>query len=151
MMKRFLTKLATKIRHHLYSLYYTCFSYGRSFLILFVCLWAGNFLSMLMPIVIPGSIIGLLILFFLLTFQLIPTHWVQCGCTLFTRYMTILFIPAAMGIMDNYIYLIHSWAPIIIGSISSTLIVMVFIGWLTQHLHNRFQPSINDKTEQEKP
>lgn len=135
-MKHFLVRHAT-MRHRLKSLYFTLFSYGRSFMILFICLWIGNFISSILPIVIPGSIIGLLILFFLLTFQLIPSRWVRNGCNLFMRYMTILFIPAAMGIMDNYIYLIHSWVPILISSIVSTFVVMIFVGWLTQRLLTR--------------
>lgn len=151
-MKHFLAKNAT-LRHRCYSLYCTLFCYARSLLILFVCLWVGNFLSMLLPILIPGSIIGLLILFFLLVFQIIPSTWVRNGCNLFMRYMTILFVPAAMGIIDNYVYLLNSWAPIIIGSLASTFIIMVFIGWLTQRLHSRALPaidnSINDNTKGE--
>lgn len=145
-MKHFLAKHAT-MRHRLYSLYYTCFNYGRSFLILFICLWVGNLISMILPITIPGSIIGLLILFFLLVFQLVPSRWVRNGCNLFMRYMTILFIPAAMGIIDNYVYLIHSWVPILIGSVISTFIVMIFIGWLTQNLHSRSLPPIDHSSE----
>lgn len=147
-MKHFLTRRAT-IRHRLFSLYYTLFSYGRSFLILFLCLWVGNFISKILPIAIPGSIIGLLILFFLLAFQLIPTRWVRNGCNLFMRYMTILFIPAAMGIMDNYVNLINGWAPILISSIASTFIVMLFVGWLTQHLHQRSKPIVNHTMNKE--
>lgn len=125
----------------------TTLNYIRSFVILFVCLWIGNFISDLLPVTIPGSIIGLLLLFFLLSFQLIPSIWVQCGCSLFMRYMMVLFIPAAMGIMDNYIYLVDDWMPIIIGSIASTLIVMVFIGWLAQVLYT--QPSKQNQPSQE--
>lgn len=144
-MRHFLARHST-IRHRLLSFYYTLFSYGRSFFILFICLWVGNLLSLLLPITIriPGSIIGLLILFFLLAFQLIPSRWVKNGCNLFMRYMTILFIPAAMGIMDNYIYLVHSWAPILIGCIASTFIVMIFVGWLTQHLNSRNLSSVDN-------
>ncbi|WP_392551185.1 CidA/LrgA family protein [Orbus wheelerorum] len=145
-MKHFLARHAT-MRHRVYSLYYTTFNYGRSFLILFICLWVGNFISTLLPITIPGSILGLLILFFMLVFQLIPSRWIRNGCNLFMRYMTILFIPAAMGIMDNYIYLIESWVPILVASIASTFIVMLFIGWLTQHLHSRSLPPINDPAD----
>lgn len=142
-MKHFFAKHAT-LRHRCYSLYYTLYFYGRSLLILFICLQLGNMISFSIGINIPGSIIGLLILFFLLVFQLIPSTWVRCGCNLFMRHMTILFIPAAMGIMDNYIYVIHSWAPLIIGSLASTFIIMIFIGWLTQNLHSRSLPAIDN-------
>ncbi|XKM12714.1 CidA/LrgA family protein [Orbaceae bacterium ac157xtp] len=150
-MKHFLAKRAT-MRHRYYSFYYTAFSYIRSFVILFLCLWFGEFISNLLPITIPGSIIGLLTLFFLLIFQLIPTRWIKNGCNLLMRYMMLLFIPAAMGIMDNYVYVIDSWAPIIIGCIASTFIVMLFVGWLTQSLHSRSLPEIttDEYKEEEK-
>lgn len=135
-MKHFLSRHAT-IKHRVYSLYYTLFSYVRAIAILAICLWVGNAISQLLPIMIPGSIIGLLLLFFLLTFQLIPGRWVRNGCNLFMKYMTILFVPAAMGIMDNYGLLLNNWAPILIGSIVSTFVVLLFTGWLMQFLENR--------------
>lgn len=135
-MKHFLAKHAT-IKHRLYSLYYTLFSYGRGLLILTLSLWAGNFISLRLPIMIPGSIIGLLILFFLLAFQIIPTCWIKNSCNLFMRYMTLLFIPAAMGIMDNYTLLLNNWVPIIFGSIGSSLLVLLLTAWLTEKLHNK--------------
>lgn len=38
--------------------------YLRAFVLIYACLYAGIFLSSLLPIAIPGSIIGMLILFF---------------------------------------------------------------------------------------
>ncbi|MCX8578656.1 CidA/LrgA family protein [Gilliamella sp. B2717] len=150
-MKHFLAKHAT-IKHRLYSLYYSLFSYGRGLLILTLSLWVGNFISQLLPIMIPGSIIGLLTLFFLLAFQIIPTRWIKNSCNLFMRYMTLLFIPAAMGIMDNYTLLLNNWLPIIFGSIGSSLLVLLLTAWLTEKLHKKtaknFDLSDNNK---EKP
>ncbi|QIQ22113.1 CidA/LrgA family protein [Zophobihabitans entericus] len=135
-MKHWLSHKSTP-KHRLYSLYYVLFAYVRAFLIIILCLWAGNLLSYILPIMIPGSILGLLILFFLMSFQIIPTKWVKCGCQLFMRYMMILFVPAAMGIMDNYYLLLFSFMPIILGSLGSTLIVLLLVGYLTQYLHTR--------------
>lgn len=150
-MKHFLAKHAT-IKHRLYSLYYSLFSYGRGLLILTLSLWVGNFISQLLPIMIPGSIIGLLTLFFLLAFQIIPTRWIKNSCNLFMRYMTLLFIPAAMGIMDNYTLLLNNWLPIIFGSIGSSMLVLLLTAWLTEKLHKKtaknFDLSDNNK---EKP
>ncbi|WP_392565332.1 CidA/LrgA family protein [Utexia brackfieldae] len=113
------------------------FCYARALLIIILCLWAGSFVSTLLPIMIPGSILGLLILFFLLSFQLIPSHWIKEGCNLFMRYMTVLFIPAGMGIMDTYTLLFDNFLPIVIGCLASTIIVLLLIGYLTQYLHRR--------------
>lgn len=37
--------------------------YLRAFILIYACLYAGIFLASLLPITIPGSIIGMLILF----------------------------------------------------------------------------------------
>ncbi|MWN05272.1 CidA/LrgA family protein [Gilliamella sp. Pas-s95] len=151
-MKHFLAKHAT-IKHRLYSFYYTAFSYGRGLLVLTLCLWAGNIISKLLPIMIPGSIIGLLILFFLLAFQLIPTCWIKNSCNLFMRYMTLLFVPAAMGIMDNYSLLLQNWIPIIFGCVGGTLVVLLFTAFLTEYFHKTVpQNSIeSQKNEDNQP
>ncbi|MDF7667730.1 CidA/LrgA family protein [Orbaceae bacterium ESL0727] len=133
-MKHFLARHAT-IKHRLYSFYYTLYSYARGLIILTLCLWCGNLLSYILPITIPGSIIGLLMLFFLLVFQLIPTSWIKHSCNLFMRYMTLLFIPAAMGIMDSYSLLLQNWAPIIISCLASSLIVLILIAKLTERVY----------------
>lgn len=148
-MKHFLAKHAT-VKHRLHSLYYTLFSYGRGLIILTLCLWAGNILSELLPIMIPGSIIGLLILFFLLAFQLIPTCWIKNSCNLFMRYMTVLFIPAAMGIMDNYALLLKNWVPIIFASVGGSFIVLLLTAYLTEFLHKPEKSSLHQTPNEEK-
>ena len=133
-MKHFLNKHAT-IKHRLYSLYYTLFSYGRGLLVLTICLLCGNLISHLLPIMIPGSIIGLLILFFLLALHIIPVCWVKNSCSFFMRYMMVLFIPAAVGIMDNYPLFMENWVPIVIGCIGGSVIVLLFTAFLTEHIY----------------
>ena len=152
-MKHFLAKHAT-IKHRLYSLYYTLFSYGRGLILLTLCLWVGNIISKIIPIMIPGSIIGLLLLFFLLAFQLIPTCWIKNSCNLFMRYMTVLFIPAAMGIMDNYSLLLENWIPIIFSTVGGSLIVLIFTAFLTENFQKKISSqkrTILSKDQEKQP
>lgn len=109
--------------------------YLRAFALIWAFLWLGNHVSTWLPITIPGSIVGLLLLFFGLSFQLIQPKWVQPGCSLFMKYMTLLFIPAAMGIMKYYPLLFAHFAQIIISCVVSSAIVLIFVGKLTQTLH----------------
>ncbi|OCG03251.1 hypothetical protein A9G12_07740 [Gilliamella sp. wkB112] len=130
-------------------MYYTFFSYGRGLIVLTLFLWAGNIISKILPIMIPGSIIGLLILFFSLAFQLIPTCWIKNSCNLFMRYMTVLFIPAAMGIMDNYSLLIDNWVPIIFSCIGGSIIVLFFTAFFTEYLHKANRKKTTELTNKE--
>ncbi|OCG11400.1 hypothetical protein A9G14_08605 [Gilliamella apicola] len=130
------------------------FSYGRGLIILTLCLWVGNIISKIIPIMIPGSIIGLLLLFFLLAFQLIPTCWIKNSCNLFMRYMTVLFIPAAMGIMDNYSLLLENWIPIIFSTVGGSLIVLIFTAFLTENFQKKISSqkrTILSKDQEKQP
>ena len=57
----------------------TGWRYLRAFLILYLCLFAGNIIAVLLPFSVPGSIVGRLLLFVLLALQIVPAHWVQPG------------------------------------------------------------------------
>ncbi|VEC28405.1 Antiholin-like protein LrgA [Klebsiella pneumoniae] len=65
--------------------------YLRAFVLIYACLYAGIFIAGLLPITIPGSIIGMLILFVLLALQIMPPQWVNPGCNILIRYMALLF------------------------------------------------------------
>lgn len=51
--------------------------YLRAFVLIYACLYAGIFIASLLPVTIPGSIIGMLILFVLLALQILPAKWVN--------------------------------------------------------------------------
>ncbi len=55
--------------------------YLRAFVLIYACLYAGIFIASLLPVTIPGSIIGMLILFVLLALQILPAKWVNPGCS----------------------------------------------------------------------
>jgi Putative effector of murein hydrolase LrgA len=69
--------------------------YLRAFVLIYACLYAGIWLASLLPITIPGSIIGMLLMFVLLALQILPAKWVNPGCVLLIRYMALLFVPMA--------------------------------------------------------
>ncbi|WP_411015442.1 CidA/LrgA family protein, partial [Salmonella sp. s51992] len=74
----------------------------RACVLIYACLYAGIAIAALLPITIPGSIIGMLILFVLLAFQILPAKWVQPACNLLIRYMALLFVPIGGGVMQYW-------------------------------------------------
>lgn len=119
------------------SILFILFSYIRCFLILFVLLKIGNAIVYLLHIPIPGSILALLFLFLLLALNIIPVDWIKLGCNLIMKYMSILFIPASMGIMDTYPDVLKDCLPIFGGVIGSTVILFIFIAVLSEKLKRR--------------
>ncbi|KQN63739.1 MULTISPECIES: CidA/LrgA family protein [unclassified Erwinia] len=113
------------------------FRYCRSFLAIYLCLIAGRGISTLLPVAIPGSIIGMLLLFTLLATQLLPVEWVRPGCQLIIRYMALLFVPISVGIMNDIDILSAQFAPIVVSCLVSTLIVLVTVGLLSERLQRK--------------
>ncbi|TCL07314.1 CidA/LrgA family protein [Sodalis ligni] len=107
----------------------------RAFAFIYLCLFIGNFLSSLLPITIPGSILGMLILFLLLSFQLLPPTWLKPGCHLLIRYMALLFVPIGVGVMNYYQQLSSQFGPIVVSCMVSTLIVMLVVGYSSHYIH----------------
>ena len=123
-----------------------CLRYLRALIIIYLCLYAGIGISSLLPIVIPGSIIGMLILFLLLGFQIVPVNWVKPGCYLIIRYMALLFVPISVGVMNYTDVLAAQFGPIFVSCVLSTLLVLIVVGYSSHRLHGK--PFVGEKHDE---
>ncbi|WOA50958.1 CidA/LrgA family protein [Dickeya solani] len=110
---------------------------ARAFLLIYACLYLGIGLSAVLPITLPGSIIGMLILFLLLSLQIIPAQWVKPGCHVLIRYMALLFVPIGVGVMQYFDLLRAQFAPVIISCAASTLVVLITVSGCSHLIHGR--------------
>jgi len=67
---------------------------------LYILLFVGNSIARLLHLPIPGSIIGLVLLFLLLQFHMIKLEWIELGAGLLLSELLLFFIPSAIGIID---------------------------------------------------
>lgn len=96
-----------------------------------------NRLVVWMHLPIPGSILGIFVLFLLLQFRIVKLEWVELGANWLLAELLLFFIPAAVGVM-NYIPLLEQdGIRILAVVILSTLIVMVSSGLLAGALSKR--------------
>ncbi|WP_312213288.1 CidA/LrgA family protein [Pseudescherichia sp.] len=109
--------------------------YFRAFALIYACLYAGIAISSLLPITIPGSIIGMLIMFFLLALQILPAKWVNPGCYVLIRYMALLFVPIGVGVMQYYDVLRAQFGPVVVSCAISTLVVFLVVSWSSHLVH----------------
>ncbi|MCE0800635.1 CidA/LrgA family protein [Buttiauxella sp. A2-C1_F] len=109
--------------------------YLRSFILIYICLYAGIAISSLLPITIPGSIIGMLILFVLLSLQILPAKWVKPSCHLLIRYMALLFVPIGVGVMQYVDIIRQQFGPVVVSCFISTLVVLVVVSWSSHLVH----------------
>ena len=109
--------------------------YLRSFILIYICLYAGIAITALLPITIPGSIIGMLILFVLLSLQILPAKWVKPSCHLLIRYMALLFVPIGVGVMQYVDVIKQQFGPVVVSCFISTLVVLVIVSWSSHLVH----------------
>lgn len=111
-----------------------CWRYLRAFVIIYAVLYTGNAVAALLPLSIPGSIIGMLLLFSLLALQILPVAWVKPGCQLLIRYMALLFVPISVGVMGYTDILSAQFGPIIVSCVISTFMVLLVVGLSAERL-----------------
>ncbi|PJG82666.1 CidA/LrgA family protein [Caviibacterium pharyngocola] len=110
------------------------FQLVRSFAILYLMLYLGELISHFIPVGVPGSIWGLLLLFLGLTTQLIKLHWIFFGASLLIRYMAVLFVPVSVGVIKYADLLVSQAKALLIPNIVSTFVTLVVVGVLGDYL-----------------
>lgn len=105
--------------------------------ILFFVSIAMNKLSTLLHLPIPGSILGIIVLFTLLKTKLIKLSWVEQGSNWLLAELLLFFIPSAVGVMKYIPMLETDGVRILIVVISSTLVVMISSGLIAVRISKR--------------
>ncbi len=115
-------------------MYKKALQYFVSMGLILLCLLAGTNIQHLINTSIPGSIIGMLILFALMATGLVPVDWVRPSANLFIRYMILLFVPISVGLMDHFDLLVNNALPILASAVGGTLIVLVVLALMLDRL-----------------
>lgn len=96
------------------------------------------FSALLLPyMAVPGSVVGMILLFLALQFKLIKIEQVEEAGTWLTDNMGIFFIPAGVGLMSNFDILADSWLQLIIIIVITTILMMICVGRVVQSLKRR--------------
>lgn len=106
--------------------------YLKQFLIILTISFAGEALKLLLPLPVPASIYGMVILFTGLMTGLIPLHSVKETGKFLIEIMPVMFIPAGVGLMSSWSVLKPLLVPVSIITIVSLLTVMIVGGHCTQ-------------------
>lgn len=86
---------------------------------------------------VPGSIIGIALVFILLQTKVIKLEWVEIGANWLLAELLLFFIPSAVGIMNYIPMLEHDGVRIVVIVIFSTILVMVSSGLLAGTMAKR--------------
>lgn len=92
----------------------------------------GEGLVALLHWMIPGSIIGMILLTLSLELKLIKLSAVEDVSDFLIRNMAFFFIPPGVGLMVNFDMIIDHWLAITLATVISTLLVLVVTGAVSQ-------------------
>lgn len=111
--------------------------YMKQFGIILTISFAGEVCKRLIPLPIPASIYGLVILFVCLNAKWIPLDSVKETGKFLIEIMPLMFIPAAVGLLDAWSVLKPICIPVIVITLVSTVLVMGITGRITQFIVQR--------------
>lgn len=104
----------------------------KQFSIIILLSLIGELLKYLIPLPIPASIYGLLLMLIGLSTKLIPLEAVQDASLFLIDIMPLMFIPAGVGLLTSWGQLKPVFLPVILITVVSTVIVMAASGRATQ-------------------
>lgn len=108
--------------------------YIKHFSIILLISFLGEALHALLPLPIPASIYGIVLLFAALVLKIIPVSAVKDVSTFLLEIMPMLFIPAAAGLLEAWGILEPNLAAYIVITLVTTVAVMAVSGLVTQFL-----------------
>ena len=100
----------------------------KQFLIILLMSVLGGFLNWLIPLPIPATVWGMLLMFAALACGLIKLEQVEHTADFFLSVMPMLFIPYAVGLMDSYKLLAEHALPILVITLVSFFLCFAVTG-----------------------
>lgn len=108
--------------------------YVVQFLIIIAFSFVGELLHFLVPLPIPASIYGIVLLFAALELRLIKVRHIREVSGFLIAVMPVMFIPAAVGLMDSWVDIGSRWMEYVVVTVVTTFVVMAVAGYATQFL-----------------
>ncbi|GED14449.1 holin [Aneurinibacillus migulanus] len=86
---------------------------------------------------IPGSILGIIVIFILLQTKIIRLEWIELGAKWLLAELLLFFIPSAVGIIKYQHILVDNGVRVVFVIILSTVAVMACTGLLANKIAKR--------------
>lgn len=94
----------------------------------------GELLRILIPLPIPASVYGLVLMLVALTTGMLKVHQVKAAADFLIEIMPVMFIPAGVGLLDSWPALQPVWIPVVLITLLTTIIVMAVTGQVAQKI-----------------
>lgn len=104
-------------------------------ILLFSCL--GELLHHWIPMPIPASIYGMILLFAALVLKIISVDSIAEAGNFLVSVLPVLFVAPLVNLMDYWFHIRDAVIPILVIILLSTIVVFAVSGWVTQWLMHR--------------
>lgn len=102
--------------------------------ILFGVYYIGTWIQHYFQLFIPGSVIGLILMFILLSTGILNTRFIDDGASFMIKHLVLFFIPATVGLLNFYHLFAGKGILLIVITMVSSLLVMITSGYTSQLL-----------------
>ena len=106
-------------------------------LIILLFTFLGELLHFLIPLPIPASIYGMILLFLALILKIIPVKAILETGNFLVSSLSVLFVVPLVNLMDYWAQIKHAVVSIILVSILSTILIFAVSGKVTQWILDR--------------
>ena len=111
--------------------------YLKQFGIILLISLMGEALRMLLPLPIPASVYGLVLMLIALMTGIIKIHQIKEVSAFLIEIMPVMFIPAGTGLVESWSALKPICVQVVVIMFVSTIVVMVISGRVTQFVIRR--------------
>lgn len=111
--------------------------YLKQFTIILTISLLGEVLHYIIPLPVPASIYGLLLMLAALMTGVVKRDSVREAGVFLVEIMPVMFIPAAVGLLEAWGVLRPVWLPVAVITVVSTVLVMGVSGLVTQFVIRR--------------
>lgn len=111
--------------------------YLKQFTIILTISLLGEVLHYFIPLPVPASIYGLLLMLAALLTGVVKRDSVREAGAFLVEIMPVMFIPAAVGLLEAWGVLRPVWLPVAVITVISTVLVMGVSGLVTQFVIRR--------------
>ncbi|MDN4072548.1 CidA/LrgA family protein [Fictibacillus terranigra] len=111
--------------------------------ILYLFHMLGVWISESLHLFIPGSVVGMILLFIALSTGKFKSKWVSSGSTFMLAYLPLFFIPVTAGIIKYPEFFTVKGLLLIASTAVSTFLAVAATGWSSERLVSKKKASVN--------
>ncbi len=99
-----------------------------------LCQFTGELIARGAGLPLPGAVVGLALLLVILIVRDGPDPDLRDTSNGLLRHLSLLFVPAGVGIVNELDAIERNWVPILVAIVVSTAVTLAVTGWMMQRL-----------------